>query len=303
MKYVAALARSAHRPVAYRREPRARAWNFLSGAIILLYSSARSCFMPASISNDSAHDLVLAILLLPRRTCGRPYLAGPGSIIGCCARSAARATRSSAASASCLARSWSPPSISRLWETFARFCCSTTVYVLKRELMWLPIFGWWVAKAEMIPIRRGAGGTALAEIAERAKVEIAREADPLVPGGTRRAPGAEPAYKYGVVRLYAELGVRCLPVALNSGVFWPRRKLVIYPARSAWRFFRRSSPGSRRNVFCGAHAGRDETATARLGGPRPGRAGSGAGAGGRKSCLTETSFVLSLFLSSAIRFW
>lgn len=152
------------------------------------------------------------------------------------------------------------------WETFALVALfSDPFYVLKRELMWLPVFGWYIAKAEMIPIRRGAGGTALGEITERAKVEIARGRQLILfPEGTRRAVGAEPAYKFGGVRLYKELGVRCFPVALNSGVFWPRRKLVIYPGTIRMEFLEPIEPGLPEGEFAARMQDAIETATARL---------------------------------------
>ena len=152
------------------------------------------------------------------------------------------------------------------WETFALVTLfSDPLYVLKRELTWLPIFGWWVARAEMIPIRRGTGGTALADITERAKIEIARGRQIIIfPEGTRRAPGAEPAYKFGIVRLYAELGIRCLPVALNSGVFWPRRKLVIHPGTIRMEFLQPIEPGLSEDAFRVRLQDEIETATARL---------------------------------------
>jgi 1-acyl-sn-glycerol-3-phosphate acyltransferase len=137
--------------------------------------------------------------------------------------------------------------------------------VLKRELMWLPVFGWYVAKAEMIPIRRGAGGTALGEITERAKVKIARGRQLILfPEGTRRAVGAEPVYKFGVVRLYHELGVRCFPVALNSGVFWPRRTFRIYPGTIRMEFLEPIEPGLPEDEFKTRMQDAIETATARL---------------------------------------
>ena len=152
------------------------------------------------------------------------------------------------------------------WETFALVTLfSDPFYVLKRELMWLPVFGWYVAKAKMIPIRRGAGGTALGEITERAKLKIASGRQLILfPEGTRRAVGAEPAYKYGVVHLYRQLGVRCLPVALNSGVFWPRRTFKIYPGTIRMELLEPIEPGLPEDVFKVRMQDAIETATARL---------------------------------------
>lgn len=111
------------------------------------------------------------------------------------------------------------------WETFSLpILFDDPTFILKRELMWLPIFGWYLAKSKMVPVQRGARSAALAAMTEHAKIAISHGRQIIIfPEGTRRAPGAEPAYKYGVAHLYAELGVPCLPVALNSGLYWPRR--------------------------------------------------------------------------------
>jgi 1-acyl-sn-glycerol-3-phosphate acyltransferase len=113
------------------------------------------------------------------------------------------------------------------WETYSLlYLFADPAYILKRELMWVPVFGWYCLKARMIPVRRGARAAALAEISARAKEEIARSRQiAIFPEGTRRAPDADPSYKYGVAHLYGELNVPCVPIALNSGLYWnaPRR--------------------------------------------------------------------------------
>ena len=118
-----------------------------------------------------------------------------------------------------------------LWETFALITLfADPAYIMKRELMWIPFYGWYTWKAGMIAVDRGKGAQALADMNERVRGELARDRQIIIfPEGTRRPPGAEPRYKYGVVHLYAETGVTCLPVALNSGLFWPRRSLRRYP--------------------------------------------------------------------------
>jgi 1-acyl-sn-glycerol-3-phosphate acyltransferase len=116
-------------------------------------------------------------------------------------------------------------------ETYALLkLFSDPIYVLKRELMWIPIFGWYLAKARMIPVNRGARAGAMSEMAERARRAMARGSQILIfPEGTRQAPDAAPNYKYGVAFLYGELGVPCLPVALNAGLYWPRRSWNMRP--------------------------------------------------------------------------
>jgi 1-acyl-sn-glycerol-3-phosphate acyltransferase len=114
------------------------------------------------------------------------------------------------------------------WETmrlatlFAR-----PSFILKRQLLWVPLFGWYMWKAHMIPVDRSKGAQALEAMAAHARRAIAEGRQVIIfPEGTRRAPGDPPSYRHGVTRLYRDLAVECLPVALNSGVFWPRRSLA-----------------------------------------------------------------------------
>ncbi len=117
------------------------------------------------------------------------------------------------------------------WETFALYAVlDDPTYILKRELMWIPLFGWHMRKAGLIPIDRGAGLAALSRMTTQAKKELERSRQVVIfPEGTRRLPSAEPSYRPGVAHLYARAGVPCVPVALNSGLFWPRRSLMRFP--------------------------------------------------------------------------
>jgi 1-acyl-sn-glycerol-3-phosphate acyltransferase len=153
-----------------------------------------------------------------------------------------------------------------LWETFALVpLFADPAFILKRELMWVPLWGWLARKAQMIPVDRGARSQALAAIAASAKIELARNRQIVIfPEGTRRPPGAEPSYKYGVVHLYAESGVPCLPIALNSGLFWPRRSIRRYPGTIVVEFLDPIAPGLDKQVFFERLQQTIETATARL---------------------------------------
>lgn len=117
------------------------------------------------------------------------------------------------------------------WETFALApLFADPTYIVKRELTWLPLFGWYLLKAGLIPIDRGSPVRALARMTARVKRALGEGRQIIIfPEGTRRPPGAPPAYKAGIVHLYAETGVACLPIALNSGRFWPRRSLLRRP--------------------------------------------------------------------------
>jgi 1-acyl-sn-glycerol-3-phosphate acyltransferase len=171
-----------------------------------------------------------------------------------------------------------------VWETFALVpLFADPAFILKRELMWLPFFGWYAWKAEMIPVDRGARSQALAAMTVRARIELARQRQIVIfPEGTRRAPGAEPGYKFGVVHLYAETGVPCLPIALNSGLFWPRRSFRRYPGTIVVDILDPIAPGLDKSVFTETLQAAIEGATARLLADAGHRAGAAAaGAGGR----------------------
>ncbi len=117
------------------------------------------------------------------------------------------------------------------WETFALLTLlGDPVFILKRELMWIPVFGWCLRKAGMIPVDRGAGRAALAAMTARARAALAAGRQIIIfPEGTRRPAGAAPKYKFGVAFLYADCGAPCVPIALNSGLFWPRRRFLRFP--------------------------------------------------------------------------
>jgi 1-acyl-sn-glycerol-3-phosphate acyltransferase len=152
------------------------------------------------------------------------------------------------------------------WETFALlWLFPDFTFIVKRELMWIPLFGWFMVKGRMIPVDRGAGSQALTDMTARARTEI-RSGRQLVifPEGTRRAPGAEPRYKFGVAHLYAEVGVPCVPIALNAGLFWPRRSFLRLPGTILVEVLDPIPPGADKEAFLKRLQDTIETATARL---------------------------------------
>jgi 1-acyl-sn-glycerol-3-phosphate acyltransferase len=152
------------------------------------------------------------------------------------------------------------------WETFALYAIlDDPTYVLKRELMWIPLFGWHMAKAGLIPINRRAGMAALSRMTARTRKELERGRKVVIfPEGTRRLPGAEPDYKPGVAHLYVRSGVACVPVALNSGLFWPRRSLLRYPGTVLVEVLDPIAPGLGSREFLARLQEALEPATARL---------------------------------------
>ncbi len=124
------------------------------------------------------------------------------------------------------------------WETFMlALIIRDPSYVLKEELMSIPLFGLYMRKLDMVNIVRGSGAEALKRMKESA-VNSIREGRPIVvfPEGTRTLPGAEPDYKSGVAHLYREFDLPCVPVALNSGVFWPKNGTPSGPGKIIVQF-------------------------------------------------------------------
>lgn len=152
------------------------------------------------------------------------------------------------------------------WETFALLTLFTDpTFVVKRELMWLPLFGWYMWKAGTIAIDRGARSEALAAMTRRARVALAEGRQIIIfPEGTRRPPGATPAYKWGVAHLYGTTGATCLPIALNSGLVWGRRSFRRHPGTVRLEILAPIAPGLDKDVFLQRLQHEIETATARL---------------------------------------
>ena len=153
------------------------------------------------------------------------------------------------------------------WETFVLVTLfDEPLYIVKRELMWIPFVGWLMAKGRRVPVDRSAGSHALIDMTERARIEIGRGRQLIIifPAGPRRPAGAEPRYKYGVAHLYAAEGVPCVPIALNSGLFWPRRTILRHPGTVLVEVLDPIMPGLDKEVFFKRLQDAIEPATARL---------------------------------------
>jgi 1-acyl-sn-glycerol-3-phosphate acyltransferase len=137
------------------------------------------------------------------------------------------------------------------WDTFALLPYQRDpVYILKRELMWIPLFGWYVAKQKMIPVNRGARGKVMVEVMERTKEEMAKGRQLIIyPEGTRRPPGAAPEYRYGIARIYRDVQVPVVPIVAHWGLFWGRRKLIKHPGHFKVRVLPAIEPGLDPDAF------------------------------------------------------
>lgn len=139
------------------------------------------------------------------------------------------------------------------------------VYLLKHELKSVPLFGWYLSAAGSIAIDRAAGARAIRAMLPSVERALAEGSQIVVfPEGTRVAAGQKVAYQPGIAALYGRIGLPVVPVALNSGVFWQRRRFLKYPGVITLRALPPIEPGLSRDIFMRALERRIETATAEL---------------------------------------
>ena len=152
------------------------------------------------------------------------------------------------------------------WETLSiHLLVDGAAIALKRELTLIPLFGWCLLHAGMIPIDRAGGARALRRLIEGGRAALARGMPIVIfPEGTRVPPGEQRPYHPGVAALYRHLDCPVVPVALNSGVFWGRRSFVKRPGRIVVEFLAPIEPGLDRKAFMAALHDRLEPATERL---------------------------------------
>lgn len=138
-----------------------------------------------------------------------------------------------------------------LWETFAILpLLDDPCMVLKRELTFIPLFGWFALKFRMIAVERSAGTGALKKLVARAKREVSEGRQIVImPEGTRRGPDDGPDYKPGAAALYGALDVACVPFGLNAGLYWPRRKFLRHRGTIIIEFLPAIAPGLPRKAF------------------------------------------------------
>jgi 1-acyl-sn-glycerol-3-phosphate acyltransferase len=137
--------------------------------------------------------------------------------------------------------------------------------VIKRELLWVPFYGWYAARAGSIAIdRRGGAGALRRMLADARDAAEQGRAIVIFPEGTRTAPGQTLTYQPGVAALYQALALPLVPAAVNSGLYWGRRAFVKRPGRIVLSFLEPIPPGLPRREVMAELETRIETATAGL---------------------------------------
>ncbi len=137
------------------------------------------------------------------------------------------------------------------WETFALWhLLPAPVFVLKKELLKIPVFGQYLARTPIIAIDRSAGKKALVELVRQAEEHVQEGRQIMIfPEGTRSLPGSQNAYKPGVAVIYEKTGLPVIPVALNSGLFWAKKQFIKRPGTITVRFLPPIAPGMDRETF------------------------------------------------------
>jgi 1-acyl-sn-glycerol-3-phosphate acyltransferase len=137
------------------------------------------------------------------------------------------------------------------WDTIAlTLLFPDPALVMKAELLKIPLYGWFCRKFGMIPVQRETGPSALRQMLKAARDRADDGRQILVfPEGTRRPPGAAADYKPGILLLYDALQLPCVPVALNSGHFWPRDSLLRRPGKIVVEILPPLPAGLRRKAF------------------------------------------------------
>lgn len=152
------------------------------------------------------------------------------------------------------------------WETITiNTFLPNAAPIVKQELLKIPVYGPLAARSGVIPVDRKAGARAVKDMIAGARARLAAGRDILIfPEGTRTAPGKRIPYQPGVAALYRMLGIPVVPIALNSGVFWGRRRFIKRPGRIVVEFLPPIPPGLDRKTFIAELEERIETASDRL---------------------------------------
>ena len=151
-------------------------------------------------------------------------------------------------------------------DVFAQFgVLPASAFVMKKELMWIPWFGWYAQRVGCIVVDREAHSAALRKLVREAQARFAEGRQVVIfPEGTRTAPGAPAAYKPGVAALYRDIDVPVHPVATNSGVHWPAHGFIRKPGTIVFEYLEPIPPGLKRAEFMRLLKERIEGASDRL---------------------------------------
>lgn len=153
-----------------------------------------------------------------------------------------------------------------MFDTIGPFAFLPDVaFVLKKELLAIPFYGWYSIKGGMIAVDRAGHAAALKKLVKDTRERMAEDRQVIIfPEGTRKAPGAAPDYKPGIAALYRDLALPCTPVATNSGAHWPAKGFLRHPGTIVFEFLEPIPAGLKRGEFMKELQARIEAASGAL---------------------------------------
>lgn len=180
-------------------------WTFFAGIIFIPY-----LLLPKERLYNPAYFWIKGILGILKVVCGISYKINGKHLINDSAKIIASKHQSA-------------------FETLLLFYLfPKAMFIHKYELFFVPIFGLYLKKIGMVAINRRGGSKALKKMLDDSKNKILNGHSLIIfPEGTRKKPGASPDYKPGIAGIYKELNSDVIPVALNSGLFWPKNSLIL----------------------------------------------------------------------------
>lgn len=152
------------------------------------------------------------------------------------------------------------------WETIVfLILVKHPAYVLKRELLSIPLWGWYLWRMKMVAIDRAAGASSIKRMVKQAKAAAhAGRSIVIFPEGTRKTPGSTPEYLPGIAALYTMLHMPVVPVALNSGLYWGKNAFFKRPGKIIIEFLPPIAPGLDKAEFSATLEKTIETASQKL---------------------------------------
>jgi 1-acyl-sn-glycerol-3-phosphate acyltransferase len=153
-----------------------------------------------------------------------------------------------------------------VWETgFFLWHHQDTAYIMKSELLRIPFWGWYIKKSAQVIVERTGGAGAMRSMIQKCKAIIEDNRSIVIfPEGTRMPSGSIGTFHPGVAAIYTQMEATVVPVALNSGLYWPRRKFLKKPGNIVLEFLPPIEPGMRRKEFMIELQNRIKTATEKL---------------------------------------
>ncbi len=143
-----------------------------------------------------------------------------------------------------------------------------TIYVMKKSLMFLPLAGWYFYMSGCIPVDRSKGTSSLRKMFVKAKQRLQKGFNIVIfPEGTRTAPGAKTKYNPGLAMIYEAVQAPVIPVALNTGYFWPKNSVKRYSGTVTFEFLPAIKAGLDKREFMRILENKIETAVKELGNP------------------------------------